>query len=79
MSSSINRRCFLSAAAGGATASAFGLRLAHAATTGIAGPTVEDAFALRKAGKKMPVIFDTDIGGDIDDTWALLMLLNSPN
>lgn len=28
--------------------------------------------------KKIPVILDTDIGGDIDDTWALVMLLNSP-
>jgi len=27
---------------------------------------------------KIPVILDTDIGGDIDDTWALVMLLNSP-
>jgi inosine-uridine nucleoside N-ribohydrolase len=27
---------------------------------------------------KIPVIFDTDIGGDIDDTWALIMLLQSP-
>ena len=26
----------------------------------------------------VPVILDTDIGGDIDDTWALLMLLGSP-
>lgn len=25
-----------------------------------------------------PVIIDTDIGGDIDDTWALAMLLKSP-
>lgn len=25
--------------------------------------------------KKIPVIFDTDIGGDIDDTWALAFLL----
>ena len=25
-----------------------------------------------------PVILDTDIGTDIDDTWALVMLLNSP-
>lgn len=30
------------------------------------------------AAKKIPVILDTDIGGDIDDTWALVMLLNSP-
>lgn len=27
---------------------------------------------------KIPVILDTDIGGDIDDTWALGMLLKSP-
>ena len=26
----------------------------------------------------IPVIFDTDIGGDIDDTWALTLLLKSP-
>ena len=28
--------------------------------------------------KKTPVILDTDIGGDIDDTWALVMMLQSP-
>jgi inosine-uridine nucleoside N-ribohydrolase len=28
--------------------------------------------------KKIPVILDTDIGSDIDDTWALAMLLRSP-
>lgn len=28
--------------------------------------------------KKIPVILDTDIGCDIDDAWALAMLLNSP-
>jgi inosine-uridine nucleoside N-ribohydrolase len=28
--------------------------------------------------KKTPVILDTDIGTDIDDTWALAMLLKSP-
>ena len=28
--------------------------------------------------KKIPVIFDTDIGGDIDDTWALALLVQSP-
>ena len=27
---------------------------------------------------KIPVILDTDIGGDIDDTWALVMLLGCP-
>jgi inosine-uridine nucleoside N-ribohydrolase len=30
------------------------------------------------AAKPLPVIFDTDIGDDIDDTWALTMLLKSP-
>lgn len=28
--------------------------------------------------KRIPVILDTDIGGDMDDTWALAMLLNCP-
>ena len=28
--------------------------------------------------KKIPVILDTDIGSDIDDTWALVMMLKSP-
>jgi inosine-uridine nucleoside N-ribohydrolase len=28
--------------------------------------------------KPVPVIFDTDIGSDFDDMWALVMLLNSP-
>jgi inosine-uridine nucleoside N-ribohydrolase len=28
--------------------------------------------------KGMPVILDTDIGSDIDDTWALAMMLKSP-
>ncbi|MBW8040171.1 MAG: nucleoside hydrolase [Planctomycetes bacterium] len=28
--------------------------------------------------QKIPVIFDTDIGDDIDDTWALVLLLQSP-
>ena len=27
---------------------------------------------------QVPVILDTDIGGDIDDTWALVMMLKSP-
>jgi len=29
-------------------------------------------------GAQRPVIIDTDIGDDIDDTWALLMLLRTP-
>jgi len=30
------------------------------------------------AGKRVPVVLDTDIGDDIDDTWALTMILKSP-
>ncbi|MHC4208012.1 MAG: nucleoside hydrolase [Planctomycetota bacterium] len=30
------------------------------------------------SGRKIPVIFDTDICDDIDDTWALAMILQSP-
>jgi len=30
------------------------------------------------AARRTPVILDTDIGDDIDDTWALAMLLGSP-
>ena len=30
------------------------------------------------AKAKIPVILDTDIGGDIDDTWALILLLKCP-
>jgi inosine-uridine nucleoside N-ribohydrolase len=31
-----------------------------------------------RAAAKIPVILDTDIGDDIDDTWALALLLKSP-
>ncbi len=34
--------------------------------------------AFTAAGAPIPVILDTDIGDDIDDTWALTMLLKSP-
>lgn len=33
---------------------------------------------LAVAAPRRPVVFDTDIGGDIDDTWALAQLLRSP-
>ncbi|MDD4868915.1 MAG: nucleoside hydrolase [Kiritimatiellae bacterium] len=35
-------------------------------------------FAADNVTARVPVILDTDIGDDIDDTWALIMLLNSP-
>ncbi|WP_443749620.1 nucleoside hydrolase [Asticcacaulis solisilvae] len=34
--------------------------------------------AAAKPQKPIPVIFHTDIGGDVDDTWALLFLLRRP-
>ena len=46
--------------------------------------TAEDRGAVRTpsretgADQAIPVILDTDIGGDIDDTWALAYLLRSP-
>jgi inosine-uridine nucleoside N-ribohydrolase len=36
------------------------------------------AQSMQSAQAKIPVILDTDIGDDIDDTWALAMLLKSP-
>jgi len=32
----------------------------------------------KNAHQRIPVILDTDIGGDIDDTWALALLLRCP-
>ena len=37
------------------------------------------ALSAQPATAKTPVILDTDIGDDIDDTWALVMLLKSPD
>jgi len=39
---------------------------------------VAGARAAAPRTRAIPVIFDTDIGGDIDDTWALTLLLKSP-
>ena len=33
---------------------------------------------MSQVSEKIPIILDTDIGTDIDDTWALAMLLKSP-
>ncbi|GIX01714.1 MAG: inosine-uridine preferring nucleoside hydrolase [Thermogutta sp.] len=38
----------------------------------------EAAFSAIRSGRKIPVILDTDIGDDIDDTWALTLLLKCP-
>ncbi len=41
-------------------------------------PKSDAAKSLAKKKAKIPVILDTDIGSDIDDTWALALLLKSP-
>ncbi|MDD8027077.1 MAG: nucleoside hydrolase [Acidobacteriota bacterium] len=43
----------------------------------VSGPVLPDGAAARTTAR-IPVILDTDIGDDIDDTWALVMLLKSP-
>ena len=50
------------------------------ATAALTAVGVSEALAAKPGGKseKSPVIYDTDIGGDIDDTWALCLLLKSP-
>ena len=75
----IPRRTFLGAFSAAAAGLSAGRRhSARAATAASPRPTLRDTFGLAKAGKKIPVVFETDIGGDIDDTWALGMLLKSP-
>jgi len=41
-------------------------------------PCVQAAVEKTRVSKKIPVILDTDIGDDIDDTWALALALKSP-
>jgi inosine-uridine nucleoside N-ribohydrolase len=80
MKTNLSRRSFLRCGAV-AAAAASGVALAGGVTAGgetSAPPKAQDTFGLLKKGKKMPVIFDTDIGDDIDDTWALTLLLKSP-
>ena len=45
----------------------------------LSGILVALALFASPAAAKTPVILDTDIGDDIDDTWALAMLLKSPD
>ncbi|MGK7896744.1 MAG: nucleoside hydrolase [Xenococcus sp. (in: cyanobacteria)] len=40
--------------------------------------TSQTAEANHKKTSKIPIILDTDIGGDIDDAWALALILKSP-
>ncbi len=81
MKNSISRRTFLAGVSAVRLASGGrGLKRqsARAATMPSFSPTAQSAFAMRQQGRKIPVVLDTDIGGDIDDTWALAMLLKSP-
>jgi inosine-uridine nucleoside N-ribohydrolase len=78
---SISRRTMLKQTAVAASAATVGIpQVASASESTPKFPTAQDTFALLKSGakKKIPIIFDTDIGGDIDDTWALVMLLKCP-
>ncbi len=79
MNTKISRRSFLkhgAVASAGASGMAFGS--SPAAAEGARAPTATDTFAMLKKGKKIPVILDTDIGNDIDDSWALVLMLKSP-
>lgn len=81
MNNSLSRRDVLcgslaAAAAGRLFSSSFAAALANREAGKV--PTKADTFGLRKQGKRIPVILDTDIGGDIDDTWALALMLKSP-
>ena len=82
MTRRVTRRSFLTRSAA-TTATAAGLALGSRCLSPVRAaqstrPTHEATLGLRKQGKRIPVILDTDIGGDIDDTWALVMLLKSP-
>ena len=44
----------------------------------MSGLILSAAFLFSAAAAPIPVILDTDLGDDIDDTWALAMLLGSP-
>ncbi|MBM4091106.1 MAG: nucleoside hydrolase [Planctomycetes bacterium] len=74
----VTRRTCLKAALAAAATGGLGLARSASADAPASYPTARETFALRQQGKKIPVIFDTDIGGDIDDTWALAMLLKCP-
>jgi inosine-uridine nucleoside N-ribohydrolase len=81
MNTDMSRRSFLrcgAVAAAAASGVTLGPSLGAAGAENARLPNAQDTFALLKNGKKMPVILDTDIGDDIDDTWALTLLLKSP-
>jgi len=54
------------------------VRLCLLVCVGVPAMAAMGAAAEESPAKKIPVILDTDIGDDIDDTWALGFLLKSP-
>lgn len=61
---------------------ALGLFLTSVSSCSISGDLQRQETSCKLKGNhrytKIPVVFDTDIGSDIDDTWALCLLLRSP-
>lgn len=57
---------------------ALALLIASAAGSATAGPVAVTRASAATAEGRVPLILDTDIGDDIDDTWALMQLLRSP-
>ncbi|MEM6362992.1 MAG: nucleoside hydrolase [Planctomycetota bacterium] len=77
----MQRRSILKSIAGSAAAISMTrvMRLSGDEPVTFAGPSPDETFRLLdRPNGKIPVIFDTDIGSDIDDTWALLYLLRCP-
>ena len=52
--------------------------LAASAVVGVRSVTAGNAVATSRASDRIPVLFDTDLGSDIDDTVALAYLLTQP-
>jgi inosine-uridine nucleoside N-ribohydrolase len=77
-SAEMTRRQWMSVSAALATTGTLSLGRTTAGAQAAHVPTHEQTFGLLSAGKKIPVIFDSDIGGDIDDTWALVYLMKCP-
>ncbi len=78
MKTPVSRRSFLKHGAVAVAASHVALHGSLEAAEGARVPTTKDTFAMIRKGKKIPVILDTDLGNDIDDTWALALMLKSP-
>lgn len=78
MNNKITRRDTLAGIAGLAGSALIGQTPSLHAQDKLRCPSYKDTLGLLKRGKKIPIIFDSDIGGDIDDTWALLYALRCP-